>query len=84
MQGDSRWAIVVVAALVLIVVAGIVGYLGYLGYKQRQQVESTIAVAQENAEKVKWEARAARSAIENQESRTRKPTHRLISVLSQL
>ncbi|MFQ3591119.1 MAG: FHA domain-containing protein, partial [Chloracidobacterium sp.] len=35
-KSDNRSAIILVASLVLIVVAGVVGYMGYLGYKQRQ------------------------------------------------
>ena len=67
-KSDSRLTIVLVASLALIVVAGVVSYLGYLGYKQRQQVDTQIAAAQEHAEKVKREAEAARSEVESQKA----------------
>lgn len=67
-KSDNRLTIVLAASLVLVIVAGVVGYLGYLGYKQRQQVETKITVAQEEAEKSKRQAEATRTEVENQKA----------------
>ncbi|MFQ3583230.1 MAG: trypsin-like peptidase domain-containing protein, partial [Chloracidobacterium sp.] len=65
-KSDNRSAIILVASLVLIVVAGVVGYMGYLGYKQRQGLDERISKAQEDAKKVKQKEEETRSEMERQ------------------
>lgn len=67
-KSDNRMVVVLVAAFMLVVVAGIVGYLGYLGYKQKQQVDTQIANTQGNVEKAKQQAEATRSEVEKQQA----------------
>ncbi|MGQ9898630.1 MAG: trypsin-like peptidase domain-containing protein [Acidobacteriota bacterium] len=69
-KSDNRLAIVLVSSVVLLIVAGLVGYLGYLGYKQQQQVDTKIAIAEQETEKAKQQAEVTRSEVERQKSET--------------
>ncbi|MFQ3583240.1 MAG: trypsin-like peptidase domain-containing protein [Chloracidobacterium sp.] len=67
-KSDNRSAIILVASLVLIIVAGVVGYLGYLGYKQRQRLDEKISKAQEEATKIKQKEEETRLEMERQKA----------------
>ncbi len=67
-KSENRLTIVLVSSLVLLIVAGLVSYLGYLGYRQQQQVNTKIVVAEQETQRAKQQAEAARSEVERQKS----------------